>query len=150
MRDLFTSKCGFESLPPHYNELGNEKTVLVQEMIKGKRELVAGLTRDAQFGPCVMFGLGGIFTEILKDISFRVAPLEKLDAMEMMQEIKGHKILDSIRGMDAADLNILADILIALGRIGLENENIKEIDINPLILSGGKPVAVDALVVLEI
>jgi acetate---CoA ligase (ADP-forming) subunit beta len=129
---------------------GNEKTVLVQEMIKGKRELVAGLTRDSQFGPCVMFGLGGIFTEVLKDISFRVAPLEKLDAMEMMQEIKGHKILDSIRGMDAADLNILADILIALGRIGLENENIKEIDINPLILSGGKPVAVDALVVLEI
>ncbi len=129
---------------------GNEKTVLVQEMIKGKRELVAGLTRDSQFGPCVMFGLGGIFTEVLKDISFRVAPLEKLDAMEMMQEIKGHKILDSVRGMDAADLNILADILIALGRIGLENENIKEIDINPLILSGGKPVAVDALVVLEI
>jgi len=129
---------------------GNEKTVLVQEMIKGKRELVAGLTRDSQFGPCVMFGLGGIFTEVLKDISFRVAPLEKLDAMEMMQKIKGHKILDSIRGMDAADLNILADILIALGRIGLENENIKEIDINPLILSGGKPVAVDALVVLEI
>ena len=128
---------------------GNEKTVLVQEMIKGKRELVAGLTRDAQFGPCVMFGLGGIFTEILKDISFRVAPLEKRDALEMMQEIKGRKILDSIRGMDAADLDILADILIALGRIGLENENIKEIDINPLILSGGKPVAVDALVVLR-
>lgn len=129
---------------------GNEKTVLVQEMIKGKRELVAGLTRDAQFGPCVMFGLGGIFTEILKDISFRVAPLEKRDALEMMQEIKGHKILDSIRGMDAADLDILADILIALGRIGLENEKIKEIDINPLILSGGKPVAVDALVVLGV
>jgi len=129
---------------------GNEKTVLVQEMVKGKRELVAGLTRDAQFGPCVMFGLGGIFTETLKDISFRVAPLEKLDAMEMMHEIKGHKILDSIRGMVAADLNILADILIALGRIGLENENIKEIDINPLILSSGKPVAVDALVVLGV
>ncbi len=144
-----------DELKVAFNEIisgmnGNEKTVLVQEMIKGKRELVAGLTRDAQFGPCVMFGLGGIFTEILKDISFRVAPLEKLDAMEMMQEIKGHKILDSIRGMDAADLNILADILIALGRIGLENENIKEIDINPLILSDGKPVAVDALVVLEI
>jgi acetyl-CoA synthetase (ADP-forming) len=129
---------------------GNEKTVLVQEMVKGKRELVAGLTRDAQFGPCVMFGLGGIFTEIIKDISFRVAPLEKRDALEMMQEIKGRKILDSIRGMYAADLDILADILIALGRIGLENENIKEIDINPLILSGGKPVAVDALVVLRV
>ncbi|MBW1821612.1 MAG: acetate--CoA ligase family protein [Deltaproteobacteria bacterium] len=129
---------------------GSEKSVLVQEMIKGKRELVAGLTRDAQFGPCVMFGLGGIFTEMLKDISFRVAPLEKRDALEMMHEIKGHKILDSIRGMDAADLDMLADILIALGKIGMENENIKEIDINPLILSGGKPVAVDALVVLRV
>ena len=140
------AKVAFNEIVAGMNE--NEKTVLVQEMIKGKRELVAGLTSDAQFGPCVMFGLGGIFTEILKDISFRVAPLEKLDAMEMMQEIKGHKILDPIRGMKAADQNILADILIALGRIGLENENIKEIDINPLILSGGKPVAVDALVVL--
>jgi len=142
------AKVAFNEIIARMN--GNGKTVLIQEMIKGKRELVAGLTRDSQFGPCVMFGLGGIFTEILKDISFRIAPLEKLDAMEMMQEIKGRKILDSIRGMDAADLNILADILIALGRIGLKNENIKEIDINPLILSGGIPVAVDALVVLEV
>jgi len=142
------AKIAFNEIIADMN--GNERTVLVQEMVKGKRELVAGLTRDAQFGPCVMFGLGGIFTEILKDISFRVAPLEKLDAMEMMQEIKGRKILDSIRGMDAANLDILADILIALGRIGLENKNIKEIDINPLILSGGKPVAVDALVVLGV
>jgi len=146
IRDDDEAKVAFNEIIARMN--GNEKTVLVQEMIKGKRELVAGLTRDAQFGPCVMFGLGGIFTEILKDTSFRVAPLEKLDALKMMQEIKGHKILDSIRGMDAADLNMLTDILIALGRIGLENENIKEIDINPLILSGGKPVAVDALVVL--
>jgi len=129
---------------------GNEKTVLVQEMIKGKRELVAGLTRDSQFGPCVMFGLGGIFSEILKDISFRVAPLEKRDALEMMQEIRGHKILHSIRGMKAADLNKLSDILIALGKIGRENESVAEIDINPLILSGGRPVAVDALVVLGV
>lgn len=142
------AKIAFNEIIADMNE--NEKTVLVQEMIKGKRELVAGLTRDSQFGPCVMFGLGGIFTEILKDISFRVAPLEKRDALEMMQEIKGRKILDSIRGMDAADLNVLADILVALGRIGLENENIKEIDINPLILSRGKPVVVDALVVLGV
>ena len=137
-----------------FNELitgmnGNDKTVLVQEMIQGKRELVAGLTRDAQFGPCVMFGLGGIFTEILKDISFRVAPLEKRDALEMMQEIKGHKILGAVRGMEAVDLEMLADVLITIGKIGMENEKIEEIDINPLIISGNKPVAVDALVVLE-
>ena len=128
---------------------GNENTVLVQEMVKGQRELVIGLTRDPQFGPCVMFGLGGIFTEILKDISFRVAPLEKRDAIEMMNDIKGHKILEAIRGMEAADMDILADILIKVGQIGLENEKVKEIDINPVILSGSKPVAVDALVVLE-
>ncbi|MCP4666903.1 MAG: carboxylate--amine ligase [Deltaproteobacteria bacterium] len=128
---------------------GPDKAVLVQEMIKGPRELVVGLTRDPQFGPCVMFGLGGIFTEILKDISFRVAPLEKRDALEMMQEIKGHKILEAVRGMEAADLDMLAQILIHVGRIGMEHETVKEIDINPVIISGNRPVAVDALVVLE-
>lgn len=127
----------------------DDGAVLVQEMVKGQRELVVGLTRDPQFGPCVMFGLGGIFTEILKDISFRVAPLEKRDALEMMQDIKGHKILDAVRGMEAADLDRLAEILIAVGNIGLENEAIKEIDMNPVILSGSRPIAVDALVVLE-
>lgn len=131
------------------NMSGPEDAVLVQEMVKGQRELVIGLTRDAQFGPCVMFGLGGIFTEILKDISFRVAPLEKRDALDMMRDIKGHKILDAVRGMEAADMDILADILIKVGQIGLENEKVKEIDINPVIISGSKPVAVDALVVLE-
>ena len=127
---------------------GAEKTVLVQQMIRGQRELVVGLTRDPQFGPCVMFGLGGIFTEILKDNAFRVAPLEKRDALDMMQEIKSHKILDAVRGMEAVDRELLADVLITVGQIGIENENIKEIDINPVIISKGKPVAVDALVVL--
>jgi acetyl-CoA synthetase (ADP-forming) len=128
---------------------GNEKDILVQEMIRGTRELVAGMTRDPQFGPCVMFGLGGIFTEILKDIAFRVAPLEKRDALDMTQEIKAHKILGAVRGMPAADLDLLCDILVKVGEIGMENEFIQEIDINPLILSGDKPVAVDALVVLK-
>jgi len=96
-----------------------------------------------------MFGLGGIFTEILRDVSFRVAPIEKRDALEMMQEIKARKILDAIRGMPAADLDRLAEILIKVGNIGLEEESIKEIDINPLILWDSQPVAVDALVVLN-
>jgi acetyl-CoA synthetase (ADP-forming) len=122
---------------------------LVQEMIRGKRELVVGLIRDPQFGPCVMFGLGGIFTEILKDVSFRLAPLEKRDALEMMGEIKAHKILDAIRGMDAVDREILSEMLINVGRIGTENDTIKEIDINPVIISGSRPIAVDALIVLE-
>ena len=123
-------------------------SVLVQEMVKGKRELVIGLTRDPQFGPCVMFGLGGIFTEVLHDIIFRVAPIDKQCAMDMMQEIKARQILEDVRGMPRADLDQLADILVKVGNIGLEQEAVKEIDINPVILVGSNPVAVDALVVL--
>jgi len=128
---------------------GENKTLLVQEMVRGSRELVVGMTRDPQFGPCVMFGLGGIYTEILKDVSFRVAPLEKRDALQMTQEIRGRKILEGVRGMPPADMELLCQVLIKVGEIGLENGAIKEIDVNPLILSGNKPVAVDALVVLS-
>jgi len=124
--------------------------LLVQEMVKGQRELVMGLIRDQQFGPCVMFGLGGIYTEILRDVSFRVAPLTDRDAQEMMDEIKGAKILEAFRGMEAADRDTLAKALVALGKIGMDHDEINEIDINPLILTKqGKPVAVDALVVLN-
>ena len=123
--------------------------VLVQEMVQGRRELVVGLNRDPQFGPCVMFGLGGVFTEILKDVRFRIAPLSRRDALDMMQEIRGRKILEAVRGMEPADLEGLVHILVTIGRLGLEVERISEIDINPLILSRGKPVAVDAFIALE-
>jgi acyl-CoA synthetase (NDP forming) len=96
-----------------------------------------------------MFGLGGIFTEILKDVSFRLAPLEERDALEMMGDIKAHKILDAVRGMEPADKGALTEMLINVGKIGLENDAIKEIDINPVIISGSRPVAADALVVLQ-
>ena len=128
---------------------GSQGSILIQEMIKGKRELVIGLIRDPQFGPCVMFGLGGIFTEILKDVSFRLAPLEKRDALEMMDEIKAHKILEAVRGMEPVNRELLSKMLINVGKIGVENDAIKEIDINPVIISGSRPVAVDALVVLQ-
>jgi len=113
------------------------------------RELVAGIIRDVQFGPCVMFGLGGIFTEVLKDISFRVAPIDRKEAFNMMRESKASKILEGARGLPPADLDRLADILINLGKIGLEQDEVKEIDINPVVLEGSRPVAVDALVVLQ-
>lgn len=122
--------------------------ILVQEMISGNRELVVGLTRDEQFGPCAMLGLGGIFVEILKQVVFRIAPLEKRDAYDMMEELPGNKILDAFRGEPPVDREALANILIQIGQIGLENDKIKEIDVNPLIIAGSKPVAVDALVVL--
>jgi succinyl-CoA synthetase beta subunit len=122
--------------------------MLVQEMIKGEREFVIGLIRDPQFGPCVMFGLGGIFTEVLKDTSFRVAPLEKYDALQMMDEIRAKALLEPFRGKPAVDREALATALIAVGEIGMRYDAIKEIDINPIIISGDQPVAVDALVVL--
>jgi acetyl-CoA synthetase (ADP-forming) len=128
---------------------GSEGSVLVQEMVQGERELMAGMTRDSQFGPCVLFGLGGIFTEILEDVSFRVAPVDKKDVLGMMQDIRARKILGDIRGLPAADSDTLAEIIITLGEIGLENDIIQEIDLNPVILSGSRPFAVDALIVLS-
>jgi acetyl-CoA synthetase (ADP-forming) len=123
--------------------------VLVQRMIHSDREFVAGMQRDPQFGPCVMFGLGGVYTEALKDVSFRVAPLERIDAEEMLDDVKASKLLDSLRGQPAADREALYDLLIALGRIGLERNEIAEIDLNPVLLDGSRPVAADALVVVS-
>jgi len=123
--------------------------ILVQQMVKGERELVAGLIRDPQFGPCVMFCLGGIFTEVIKDVTFRVAPLEMRDAYEMMDEIKAKKLLDEFRGKPAVNREVLAKALLNLGRIGLEVDEVAEIDINPMIIHEDMPVAVDALVVLR-
>jgi len=130
---------------------GMQKTeghVLAQKMIKGLRELVVGLVRDPQFGPCVMFGLGGIFTEVLEDVSFRVAPVSRSDAMDLMEDIRGKKILDSFRGMPPVDRDLLAEIITAVGKIGIDHNMVQEIDINPLIISEGKPIAVDATIIL--
>lgn len=147
IRTLEEATAAFEEITA---KMGTDKGgVLVQEMVKGQRELVVGLTRDPQFGPCVMFGLGGIFTEILKDVAFRVAPLTRKDAMDIMDDIKSKKILDAVRGMEAVDRETLADILMAVGQIGLDHDEVQEIDINPLKIRNGKPVAVDALVVLK-
>lgn len=122
---------------------------LVQEMVKGNRELMVGMIRDAQFGPSVMFGLGGIFTEVLEDVSFRLAPLTQRDARAMMDEIRAARILDAVRGMEKVDRALLARTLVGVGRAAVEHPEIAEIDINPLIVAGAKPVAVDGLVVLR-
>lgn len=121
---------------------------LVQEMVRGVRELMIGMVRDPQFGPCVMFGLGGIFTEILGDVVVRVAPLGPRDARDMLRGIRAHRVLDAVRGLPAADTGLLCRSLAAIGRLGLDHPEIAEIDVNPLIVAGARPVAVDALVVL--
>lgn len=123
---------------------------LVQKMIDGKRELCAGLIRDPQFGPVVMFGLGGVFTEALQDRIFRIAPLNRLIIEDMLEGISSRKLLHFFRGEAAADREQLIQTLLGLSRLGMENPEIQEIDINPLIISpDGKVTAVDALVVME-
>jgi acyl-CoA synthetase (NDP forming) len=123
---------------------------LIQPFIQGKRELVAGLFRDKQFGPVVMLGLGGIFTEALADVTFRVAPLTQSDALEMIGEIKSRRILEAFRGEAAADRDALVQTLMGISRLALAHPQISEIDINPLLISADGGVrAVDALVVLK-
>jgi succinyl-CoA synthetase beta subunit len=124
--------------------------VLIQEMVRGSRELVVGLTRDAQFGPCVMLGLGGVLTEVLNDTVVRVAPFDAGEALEMMAELRATAILDAFRGQAPADRKALAETLAAVGRMALEHEAIAEIDINPMIIDAqGRLTAVDALIVLQ-
>jgi acetate---CoA ligase (ADP-forming) subunit beta len=130
-------------------KIKNLDGVLVEKMVRGSREFVIGLTRDPQFGPCVMFGLGGIFTEAIKDVTFRVAPLSREDALEMIDEIKTKMLLGEFRGGPAVDREALAKALVGVGDLGVKYDSIAEIDINPLIICGDKPVAVDALVVLR-
>ncbi|RJQ77912.1 MAG: CoA-binding protein [Desulfobacteraceae bacterium] len=121
---------------------------LVQPQVQGRRELVAGMFRDPLFGPVIMFGLGGIFTEALNDTVFKIAPLEPADIAAMFQEIRSRKLLGAFRGEAAVDLDALRNILMGLSDLARQFPDIREIDINPLIVQpDGRPVAVDALIV---
>jgi len=121
---------------------------LVQPQLKGKREFVAGMFRDPQFGPVIMFGLGGIFTEAFSDTAFRIAPLTETDAAEMIDAIKAKKLLGKFRGEAAVNRRQIIDALMGLSRLSLEQPRISEIDINPLIaMSDGNICAVDALII---
>ena len=123
--------------------------VLIQRQVKADYELIAGFLRDDQFGPCVMFGLGGIFSEIEKDIVFAIAPLDSSDATALIRRIRGRKLLQGFRGMTPLQEDLMADILVRLGDLGASSERIEQIDINPLVVSRGIPTAVDATTVIE-
>jgi acetyltransferase len=121
--------------------------VLVQEMVKGGVEVILGSIVDPVFGPVVMFGLGGIFVEALGDVSFRIAPLSRSDAEDMIQEIKGHRVLRGMRGREPADLDAIADALLSVSRLVTAHRDvIEELDINPLVASPRGAKAVDALI----
>ncbi|MFO7560909.1 MAG: acetate--CoA ligase family protein [Desulfobacterales bacterium] len=120
----------------------------VQPCIEGKREFVAGLFLDQQFGPVIMFGLGGIYTEVLSDVSFRLAPLTRKDAIGMIDEIRSASLLDDFRGEKAVDRDKLINVLLGLSKISSDHPEISEIDINPIVITPkGDVCAVDALVI---
>ena len=125
--------------------------VLVQEMIRGGRETILGMTRDAQFGPMIMFGLGGIYVEVLKDVSFRIAPLTRRDAEEMVGEIRSVKLLRGVRGQPPADFEALVEGLLRLSQLVMDFPEIVEMDLNPLAVfpKGGGTVAMDARLALK-
>ena len=121
--------------------------VLVQEMIQGGVEVIVGVTKDPVFGPVIMFGLGGIFVEVLKDVSFRVAPLLRRDAEEMIEEIRGYPILEGVRGQLPVSKEALIDVILKVSDlVTAYQDDIDELDINPLLLFPDGACAVDALV----
>ena len=119
--------------------------LLVSTMVRGDRELIAGMVRDPQFGPCVMLGVGGVLAEAVADVAFRLAPLDRLDAHDLVDDLAAQALLGPFRGQPAVDRDVLVDTLCALGDLATD-ETIASIDLNPLIVVDGRPVAVDALV----
>lgn len=123
--------------------------VLVQEMVVGGRETIAGVTRDPSFGPLVMFGLGGIFVEVLRDVIFRVAPINRRDAADMIAGLRGAKLLDALRGSPPADRRAIEEVLLRLSLLAEHFPEIAELDVNPLLAFPDRAVAVDGRVLLR-
>lgn len=122
--------------------------VLVQKMVAGGRELIVGMSRDPSVGPLLMFGLGGVLVEVLGDVVFRLAPINRLEAADMLRSIRGVRLLEGVRGAPPADLRALEDILIRAGRLAADFPAIAELDLNPVLAFGDGAVAVDARVML--
>ena len=126
-----------------------EVAVLVAPMVKGNRELIAGLSDDPQFGMTVMLGVGGVLAEAVADVAFRLVPITRTDAEEMIEELDTQRLLGEFRGEPAIDRERLIDVLVGLSDAASANVEIASADLNPLIVVDGAPVAVDALVELR-
>jgi acetyltransferase len=141
----------FEEIVQNAEKVTTKEKILgtfISPMAAKGQECIIGMIRDRQFGPVIMFGLGGIFVEILKDVSFRVAPLAQEDINEMIKEIKGYKILTGIRGQKPKDIDAIKDILAKLSEIAIDNPEIKEIDLNPVIVHKKGASIVDSRIIL--
>jgi acetyl-CoA synthetase (ADP-forming) len=119
--------------------------LLVAPMVRGTRELIAGLVRDEQFGPVVMLGIGGVLAEAIGDVVFRLAPISPHDALGMIDDLRLQALLGPFRGEPPLDRSALATVLLALSEVAADN-SVVSVDVNPLIIVDGRPIAVDALV----
>jgi len=123
--------------------------VAVQKMARPGLEVIIGMSRDEQFGPVLMFGLGGVLVEVLKDVSFRLVPLTERDAAEMVREIKGYPLLEGYRGQEAVDVSYLEELLLKVSAFVEDNPAISQLDLNPIFAYSDGALAVDARVILE-
>jgi acetyl-CoA synthetase (ADP-forming) len=123
--------------------------VSVQKMARPGVEVIIGMYQDAQFGPVLIFGLGGIWVEALKDVAFRVIPISRRDAAKMLREIKGHALLDSFRGQGPVDIASLEEMLLKVSEFVEANPQIQELDLNPVLAYSHGALAVDARIVLK-
>jgi succinyl-CoA synthetase beta subunit len=123
--------------------------VLIAPMARGTRELIAGVVRDEQYGPCVMLGVGGVLAEAIADVSFRLVPVSAVDADEMIDDLRSARLLGPFRGEPAVDRAALRAVVLALSRLVEEEPTVRSVDLNPLLVVDGLPVAVDALVEID-
>ena len=124
--------------------------LVVQPMAAPGVELIVGMERDAQFGPAILVGLGGIMAEAIDDVSIRLAPVPRDEALSMLHELRGSRLLRSFRAGPAVDLGSIADVIVGLGRFAIDHPEVCEVDMNPVIAGPGGAVIVDALVVQEV
>ena len=152
LNDVAEVKRGFEQVMENAEKFkrdANIQGVIVQRMAPSGKEVIVGMSKDPQFGPALMFGLGGVMVEVMRDVSFRVAPLNKRDALEMIREIRGYPVLQGARGGEPADIEALTNILIAASKMAMEWQEIKEFDLNPVFAYSKGALAVDARIILE-
>jgi acyl-CoA synthetase (NDP forming) len=132
-----------------HNEKARIVGILVQEMAPPSTEVIVGMTKDPQFGQALMFGLGGIFVEVLKDVTFRIAPITADEACEMINEVKAYPLLKGYRGTPPADIEAISKILLSTSKLVMEHDEIKELDLNPIIVYRKGAKTVDARIILE-
>jgi len=132
-----------------YNPAARIEGVSIQKMARPGREIIIGMSKDPQFGPLLMFGIGGVMVEVMKDVAFRLAPLRPRDAHEMIMEIKGYSLLTGFRGAEAVDIPFLERLLVKVSDLTERYPEIKEFDLNPVMANKDGAVVVDSRIVLE-